>query len=312
MGERPRISIVCECGGEHVFEQTEEKRVEICPDCHAILRVPAIERGQVTVTPVAVPSAKKTPPAGQAPRKAPSAAARPRVAQDGAAKTRKPGVGKTSAPADATEDALVSTAPRPPQSRRRRRRRLQPIGDWLNVPMFRPGHVLGAFAVMYVLVAVFGPGLKLKVNWMSAVVYAIVPFVVVGAFLWGRYLGIAFGAAIGIVVILLLATWVAKISRTGGVTGIYTVLIPALKALAAFAAGFYAAQLAGERHLLNGLAAGTLWAFVVNRVAGAVLRTQRLHGFPLAKLAPVGVEALVYGFLFGAAGALVLSMFSEN
>ena len=303
---------MCECGAELLFEQTEEKRVEICPDCHAILRVPAIERGQMTVTPMAPPAAKKTPPVGQAPRKAAPAAARPRAVQPPASKARKPGAGKPSAPAVPTEEAPVSTAPRPPRSVRRKRRRLQPIGDWLNVPMFKPGHVLGAFAIMYVLVAVFGPSLKLKVNWMSAVVYAIVPFVVVGALLWGRYLGIAFGAAIGILVVLLLATWVAKISRTGGVTGIYTVLIPAVKALAAFAAGFYAAQLAGERHLLNSLAAGALWAFLVNRVAGAVLRAQSLHGFPLAKLAPVGVEALVYGFLFGAAGAFMLSLFSEN
>ena len=312
MGERPKVRIVCECGAEHLFEQTQEKRVEICPDCHAILRVPAIERGPVTVTPVAPPAAKKAPPAGQTPRKAAPAAARPRAAQPPAAKTRKPGAGKPSAPAGRTEDALVSTAPRPPQGGRRRRRRLQPIGDWLNVPMFKPGHVLGAFAIMYVLVAVFGPGLKLKVNWMSAVVYAVVPFVAVGALLWGRYLGIVFGAAIGIAVALLLATGVARISRTGGATGIYTVLIPALKALAAFAAGFYAAQLAGERQLLNGLAAGALWAFLVHRVAGAVLRAQSLHGFPLAKLAPVGVEALVYGFLFGAAGAFMMSLFSEN
>ena len=319
MADAPKVRIVCDCGREHVFEQTWQRRVEICDGCGTILRVPAYERSGAGES-RGVEGAKGRPSAPQPARhaKAPNAAPLP---QPQRAALRPPSPVKRKpkpkavpsqrkAPARAAGTAVDMDNLGGRKRRGRSRRGIR--SDLVPLPDVKAGLLLGAFGVIYVLVLLLGRHVGLHVNWITALPYAAVPFLAISAILWGRYVGIVLGAAAGILIVLVLASAFAKVARTGGwFSGMDRMLPVLLKILAAGLAGFYAAQIAAERPLLNGPAAGVVWALLVHPVAAKVFSSGKLQGYPLASFAPAGAGALFYGLIAGAAGACLWHVFSE-
>ncbi|MFH0965477.1 MAG: hypothetical protein V2A58_15870 [Planctomycetota bacterium] len=349
MANGARVRILCECGREHFFEQGLEKRVEICTGCGAVLRVPAFEDPEVGVAKIVAKPGKAAP----AVESTPGARAAPKTAQTRAAEAKQPPGPKAAPkpkPKPQVPKRKPETLPTPeteaaPAPKREVQGRVCPDcgadvpadiaicdscgldletgrkygkkgkarGEKIPVPAMMTGHLLGAYAILYVLVALVGGRVGLKVNWVGAFFYAATPFVVVGALLWGRYLAVGLGAAVGILAVLVLSSFTAKVATTGGwFSGLDVALPTALKALAAGVGGFYAAQVAGERYLINGLAAGLAWGLLVNWIARLVFRAGQIHGMDIARLAPTGAVALFYGLVFGAAGAFIWSRFSET
>jgi len=319
MADAPKVTVYCDCGKEHVFEQTWQRRVEICSGCGSILRVPAYERpgaGEARAVeardedaslpkPARPAKARKAAPLPQAQR---AAARPPRAAQRKPKPKAAPSRKKPPARPAGTAVDMDNLGGR----KRRRRSRGGIRGDLVPLPDVKPGYLLGAFGIVYVFVALLGPRIGLQVNWITALPCAMVPFVAIGTILWGRYLGVVLGAAAGILIVLLLAGLFAKVARTGGwFSGMDRMLPVLLNVLAAGLAGYYAAQIATERPLLNGPAAGVLWAFLVYPITAKVFSSGKLHGYPLASFAPAGATALFYGLIAGAVGAYLWHVFSE-
>ena len=325
MSSGGKVEILCECGVRRAFERTDRKRMEICSACGAVLRIPAFEHpgageAQIVAGPEEqapavqpmVAGRTKTRPGTSTPAKTTSA--KPGAHPKPSEKQKKPPPRRTCPDCAYDVPRGASVCPNCKldlDTRLRVPRRKREWWDDVRFLSMTTGHILGAFAIVYFLVAIFGPKVGLEVNWVTALLYAAVPFVAVGALFWARYFAVILGAAVGILIVLLLAGVTARIAGTGSVTSIHIVLMPALKILAAAGAGFYAVQIADERCLINGLGAGVLWAFTVHPVAGLILE-ERIRGFPLTQFAPVGAAALFYGLVFAAVGALVYSRFSET
>ena len=319
MADAPKVTIFCNCGKEHVFKQTGQKRVEICSECGSILRVPAYERpGAGEARAVEAKDEDASPPKPARPAKPRKTAPLPQpqraaVRSPGAVKRKPKPKARPSRRKPPARPAGTTVDRDDAGGRERRERARRGIRDDLvPFPDIKPGHFVGAFGAVYVLVALLGPRIGLQVNWISALPCAMVPFLAIGTILWGRYLGVVLGAAAGILIVLLLASPFAKIARTGGwFSGMDHMLPVLLGALAAGMAGYYAAQIATERPLLNGPAAGVLWACLVYPIAAKVFSSGKLHGYPVATYAPALPSALFYGLIAGAVGAYLWHVFSE-